>query len=210
MRAEVLLAHTGDAVAKAAAIIMRGGLVAFPTDTVYGVGTHGLLAQAVHRLYAAKLRPRDKAIPLLLADAQDMTVVGRNIPPLAWHLAARFWPGALTLVVPRSPDLPDILCAGGDTVAVRVPDHPVTLALIRAVGAPLATTSANLSGHPPATTADEVLQAIGDRVDLILDGGVSPGGVPSSVLDVTMTPPRLLREGALSLEELQTAWEGML
>lgn len=207
MRAEILPAHAEDAIAKAAAIIIRGGLVAFPTDTVYGVGTHGFLATAVHRLYTAKLRPLGKAIPLLLADAQDMAVVGRDIPPLAWHLAARFWPGALTLVVPRSPDLPDILCAGGETVALRVPNHPAALALIRAVGAPLAATSANLSGYPPATTADQVMQVIGDRVNLILDGGVSPGGVPSTVLDVTTTPPRLLREGALSLEELQSAWK---
>lgn len=187
----------------AARILAEGGLVAFPTDTVYGVGAHTFMPQAVERLYAAKRRPREKPIALLLAASQEIRRVARDVPPLAWELAERFWPGGLTLALPRGSAVPDVVCAGGDTVAVRVPDHPVALALIRALGAPLATSSANLSGQPDTMTAEEVREALGDAVDLILDRGRCPGGVPSTILDLTTEPPRLLRLGAISVEELR-------
>lgn len=194
----VLPAYDTEAIREAVEILQRGGLVAFPTDTVYGVAAHGFQAQAIERLYEAKIRPRDKAIPLLLAGAEDLPRVARRVPEPARRLAVRFWPGGLTLVLPRAEDLPPVLTAGGDSVAVRVPDHPVALRLIRTVGAPLATTSANLSGGPNPVTAADVLRQLGGRIELILDGGTCPGGIPSTVLDLTVDPPRILREGPVN------------
>lgn len=203
MKTHVVSADRPGALAQAAAVLRAGGLVAFPTDTVYGVGAHALLPDAVARLYTAKVRPEGKAIPLLLADAADIERVSRDLPPLAWRLIAAFWPGALTLVVPRSAWLPDIVTAGGPTVAVRLPDHPTPRALARALGAPLAATSANLSGQAEATTAAEVLAQLEGRIELLLDGGVCAGGVASTVLDLTVYPPAILRAGALDLAPLQ-------
>lgn len=203
MKTHVVSADRPGALAQAAAVLRAGGLVAFPTDTVYGVGAHALLPDAVARLYTAKVRPEGKAIPLLLADAADIERVSRDLPPLAWRLIAAFWPGALTLVVPRSAWLPDIVTAGGPTVAVRLPDHPTPRALARALGAPLAATSANLSGQAEATTAAEVLAQLDGRIELLLDGGVCAGGVASTVLDLTVHPPAILRAGALDLAQLQ-------
>ena len=203
MKTHVVSADRPGALAQAAAVLRAGGLVAFPTDTVYGVGAHALLPDAVARLYTAKVRPEGKAIPLLLADAADIERVSRDLPPLAWRLIAAFWPGALTLVVPRSAWLPDIVTAGGPTVAVRLPDHPTPRALARALGAPLAATSANLSGQAEATTAAEVVAQLEGRIALLLDGGVCAGGVASTVLDLTVHPPAILRAGALDLAPLQ-------
>jgi L-threonylcarbamoyladenylate synthase len=183
-------------------MLLAGELVAFPTDTVYGVGAHGLRVQAVERLYRAKARPASKPIALLLARADDVQAVARDIPDAAWLLARRFWPGGLTLVVPKREVVPAVVTAGGPSVAVRMPDHPVTQALIVALGAPLAATSANLSGHPDAVTADEVLCELGDRVALILDGGRCPGGVPSTVVDLTVSPPAILRRGAIPEQDI--------
>ena len=203
MKTHVVSADRPGALAQAAAVLRAGGLVAFPTDTVYGVGAHALLPDAVARLYTAKVRPEGKAIPLLLADAADIERVSRDLPPLAWRLIAAFWPGALTLGVPRRAWLPDIVTAGGPTVAVRLPDHPTPRALARALGAPLAATSANLSGQAEATTAAEVLAQLEGRIELLLDGGVCAGGVASTVLDLTVHPPAILRAGALDLAPLQ-------
>jgi len=202
MRTIVLSVKDADALHKATMILKEGGLVAFPTDTVYGVGAHAFLPHAVERIYQAKERPREKAIPLLLARPEDMEQVAHGIPPLAWLLARRFWPGGLTLVLPRKPVVPDVV-SGGPTVAVRVPDHPVPLALIGALGAPLAATSANLSGHPSPVTAEEVMVELGGRIELLLDGGACPGGVPSTILDLTTDPPALLRAGAIPLAALE-------
>lgn len=196
--APILPADAPDAISEALRHLGAGRLVVFPTDTVYGVGAFGLREAAVARLFDAKLRERDKAIPLLLSDASDVESVGEAITPLARALMARYWPGGLTLVVRARPGLPPSLTAGGPTVAVRVPDHPLPRALARGLGAPLAATSANLSGQPPATTAQQAALALADRVALILDGGPSPVGVASSVIDVTTDPPRILRAGALA------------
>lgn len=183
--------------------LLRGGsLVAFPTDTVYGVAAHAFLPQAVARLYAAKERPRERAIPLLLAKSGDLPLVARDISEIAWLLIERFWPGGLTLVLFRKAIVPEIVCAGGETVAVRVPDHRLALALIEGTGAPLATTSANLSGRREPVTAREVCQQLEARIDLILDGGPSPGGIPSTVVDLTVSPPAVLRKGAIAVERL--------
>jgi len=202
-RAMEMLVADPAAIGRAAAILQAGGTVAFPTDTVYGVGAHAFQPAAVEKLYAAKLRPRDKAIPLLLADVTDVAMVVRDVSADAQRLMARFWPGGLTLVLPRAASVPDIVCAGGESVAVRLPAHAVARALIAAVGAPLAATSANLSGHPSPVVAAEVAAELAGRIDLLLDGGRCPGGVPSTVLDLSGEQPRLLRAGAIPVEEIE-------
>jgi len=191
-----------SALPEAIELLKGGGLVAFPTDTVYGIAAHAFLPQAVARLYAAKERPRERAIPLLLSKKEDLPLVTRDIPAIAWSLIDRFWPGGLTLVLYRTATVPEVVCAGGETVAVRVPDHRLALALIEGTGAPLAATSANLSGHPEPLNAAEVCQQLGARIDLVLDGGLSPGGIPSTVVDLTVSPPTILRKGAIAVERL--------
>ena len=204
MRIETEVLSAGkEAIAVAVRILAEGGLVAFPTDTVYGVGAHAFQPDAVERIYMAKIRPRDKAIPILLARADDLSLVAEGITETAWLLAERFWPGGLTLVLPKKANVPDVVSAGGSTVAVRVPDHPAPLALIAALGAPLAATSANLSGRPSPVTAQEVEAELGGRIELVLDGGRCPGGVPSTVLDLTTEPPTILRAGAIGVEEIR-------
>jgi L-threonylcarbamoyladenylate synthase len=189
-------------IARAATLLRAGELVAFPTDTVYGVGAIAWDREAVGKLYIAKLRALAKAIPILLADPGDLDQVAREVSPTARRLAERFWPGPLTIVVYRSPQVPDEVTSGGDSVAVRVPDHSLARALIRAAGAPLATTSANLSGGPSPVTAHEVSAQLAGRVAMILDGGCCPGGVASTVVDLTGSSPLVLRAGPISLEEI--------
>ncbi len=194
---------TPEAIRDCAEAIKGGALVAFPTDTVYGVGADAFDEKAVQRLYEAKLRPQGKAIPLLLGSADAMVDVAVDIPDLAWRLAKAFLPGGLTLVLRKSPRIPDILTAETGTGAVRVPDHPVALALIAAVGEPLAVTSANLSGQPSPVTAEDVYRQLAGRISIILDGGACPWGRESSVLDLTGSVPRLLREGAIPKADLE-------
>jgi len=189
-------------IAQAVLVLQEGGIVAFPTDTVYGVGAHGLLPAAVERLYVAKRRPTDRAIPLLIAGVGALSQVAIEIPDVAYALAERFWPGALTLVLRRAACVPDMVTSGGDTVALRAPDHPVTQTLIAALRAPLAATSANLSGQPAPDTPEGVLAQLDGRIDLLLDGGTCPVGVASTVLDLTVSPPAVLRAGGVSVEQL--------
>ncbi len=188
-------------------LLRRGELVAFPTDTVYGVGAIAWDAAAVGKLYTAKLRSLDKAIPILLADPADLALVARDLPPAALRIAERFWPGPLTLVVPKAARVPAEVTAGGDTVAVRIPDHPLARDLIRAAGAPLAATSANLSSQASPITAADVAAQLGDRIAMILDGGRCPGGVPSTVVDITGPTPRILRAGPIQLAQMLAALE---
>jgi len=190
---------------QAAALLRAGELVAFPTDTVYGVGAIAWNREAVGKLYIAKLRSLDKAIPILLADPADLDQVVRDVSPAVHRLAERFWPGPLTIVVLRSAQIPDEVTADGDSVAVRVPDHPLARALIREAGAPLATTSANLSGGPSPVTAPEVSAQLAGRVAMILDGGRCPGGIASTVVDLTGPSPVILRPGPIRLEEILEA-----
>ncbi len=197
MAARILSSAQPGAVEEAVNLLAADQLVVFPTDTVYGVGAHGLREAAVVKLFEAKVRPPHKAIPLLLSEAADVEQVGERLTPLAWSLMARYWPGALTLVVWARPGLPPSLTAGELTVAVRVPDSPVTRDLIRRLGVPLAATSANVSGQPPARTAQAAAEALAEQVALILDGGPAPIGEASTVLDVTVDPPRVLRRGHL-------------
>lgn len=199
--ARMLRVEEGEWIEEARRVLEGGGLVAFPTDTVYGLGASAYQGPAVERLYRSKRRPREKAIPVLIASLQALPRVAREIPDAARSLGMRFWPGALTMVLALHPDLPKEISATG-TVGVRVPDHPVALALLSACG-PLAVTSANLSGMPEARTAGEVQEAIGSEIDLILDGGRTPGGVPSTVVDLTQEPPRLLRRGPIPWEKLE-------
>ncbi|MGB3904488.1 MAG: L-threonylcarbamoyladenylate synthase [Anaerolineae bacterium] len=203
MRTQVTPVADPKALEKATQLLKAGGLVAFPTDTVYGVGAHAFLPRAVESIYRAKGRPLNKAIPLLLHSAESLPQVARDITPEVWVLTENFWPGGLTVVLHRKPVVPDIVTAGGSTVAVRVPDHPFTLRLIQAVGAPLAATSANLTGHPDPQTAQEVMEYLEGRIALILDGGRCPGGIPSTVIDLTKTPPVVVRPGAISRQELE-------
>lgn len=186
----------------AISILKKGGIVAFPTDTVYGLGADPLNAQAVGKIYKVKKRSSNLALPLLLAEKSDLLRVAIVVPEIAWQLAERFLPGGLTLVLRKSPWVPGSVTAGGDTVAVRIPNHPVTIALIRGLGTPLVGTSANLSGRPSPVTAEEVREQLDDEVDFIIDGGRCPGGTESTVLDLTGKVPALIREGAIPRAEL--------
>jgi len=203
MRTEILLASTSDTISRALEVLKRGGLVAFPTDTVYGVGALAFDGQAVESIYAAKDRPVEKAIPILIASTEDLEKVGANIPENAHKLAARFWPGPLTILVPKRVDLPESVSSTA-TVGVRVPDHEVACALLRAAG-PMAVTSANISGAQSPMTAQEVYEQLGGRIPLIIDGGKTPGGIPSTLVDCTVPEPKILREGPISLQALYSA-----
>lgn len=199
-----LPAELQEQVEKGIEIIRRGGVVAFPTDTVYGVGAGAYIEPAIARVYDIKNRPRELALPLLLADAAQIHEIAEFIPAYAWRLVDRFMPGGLTLVVFRSRVVTDIITAGGDTVAIRIPDHPVPVALIKGSGMPLVGTSANLSGQPSVFTPADVRRQIGDKVDMIIAGGPLPGGKESTVVDITGEGPVILRRGAVSREELET------
>lgn len=200
MNTEVLSAQDPLALPRALEILQLGGLVAFPTDTVYGVGALAFDGAAVESIYAAKDRPVEKAIPVLIGDADDLAKVSAEVPEIALKLAARFWPGPLTLVMPKHPKLPEAVSAA-PTVGVRIPDHPVARALLRLAG-PMAVTSANLSGQPSPSTAQEVFAQLGGRIALILDGGKTPGGVPSTVVDCIGVEPQVLRAGAIPKSEI--------
>jgi L-threonylcarbamoyladenylate synthase len=205
MRTQILPASDTQGLAHAVRLLRAGKVIAYPTDTVYGVGANGFDERAIEQLYIVKERPRDKAIPYLLADGADVSLVAREIPVAARLLAAKFWPGALTLVIPASARVPKILTAGGDSVAVRVPNHLTTRALIDAVGSPLATTSANLSGAPDPGSAAEVLAQLNGRIPFILDGGTTGGNLPSTVVDVTTDPPAVRRVGVIGIGEIEQA-----
>jgi len=187
-------------------ILKQGGIVAFPTDTVYGLGACISLPHAVERVYQVKERPKNTPLPLLLADKSQLGEVAEPVPPIAWLLAEKFLPGGLTIVLFKSKLVPDIVTGGGKTVALRIPAHPVPVALIQGVGTPIAGTSANLSGKPSALTAEEVYAQLDNKVDLIIDGGRCPGGKESTIVDLTGETPLVLREGAISREELSDAY----
>lgn len=184
-------------------ILRKGGIVAYPTDTVYGLGADAFQDSAVARVYEAKRRPRHMALPLLLADSADMVKIASFTPPVAWRLAERFFPGALTLILWKAPSVPSIVTGGGDTVAVRVPGHPIPIALIKGLGTPIIGTSANLSGQPSPLTAEEVHQQLGGKVDLIIDGGRCSGGIESTVIDLTSDVPCIVRQGAISKQAIE-------
>ena len=191
MKTLVLPADSPGSLERALEVLKSGGLVAFPTDTVYGVGALAFDSQAVERVYWAKERPVEKAIPVLLGQEADLETIASSVPEMASRLASRFWPGPVTLVVMKKRICPQAVAAGR-TVGVRVPDHQVALALLRAAGA-MAVTSANLSGRENARTAGEVLEQLSGKVELVLDGGRTPGGIASTVVDCTQPQPKILR-----------------
>lgn len=190
---------------RAAAVLRGGGLVAFPTETVYGLGADARNAQAVARIFAVKGRPADHPLIVHLPDASRLTEWARNIPRAAWQLAEAFWPGPLTLVLPRAPGVLDAVTGGLDTVALRVPDHPLALALLAAFGGGVAAPSANRYGRVSPTSAEHVREELGDHVDLVLDGGSCPIGIESTIVDLSSTTPRILRPGAITERALQRA-----
>ncbi len=187
----------------AAAILRQGGLVAFPTETVYGLGADAENPQAVARIFAAKGRPADHPLIVHLASVAQIAHWAEDIPPAAWTLSRHFWPGPLTLILRRSPRVPDIVTGGQDTVGLRVPGHPLALALLEAFGGGIAAPSANRFGRVSPTTAAHVREELGENVDFILDGGPCRVGIESTILDLSTGRPRLLRPGAISVAEIE-------
>ena len=190
-------------IARAAALLRGGGLVAFPTETVYGLGALALDGLAVRAIYAAKGRPATNPVIVHVPGAAEAAALASPWPEAAARLAARHWPGPLTLVVPRARAVPDEVTAGGGTVGLRAPAHPVAQALLRALGAPLAAPSANASEHVSPTTAAHVLADLDGRIDAVIDGGPCPVGIESTVLSLAHGVPRLLRPGAVSRDALE-------
>ncbi|MBP3509121.1 L-threonylcarbamoyladenylate synthase [Oscillibacter sp.] len=193
-----------DKISAAAKILREGGLVGIPTETVYGLAANGLDETAVKRIFEAKGRPQDNPLILTIPGQQWLPRYCKDIPPLAYVLARKFWPGPLTMILKcRTDVVPSIITAGLDTVAMRCPNHPVTLAIIREAGIPVAAPSANTSGRPSCTTAQDVLEDMDGKIEGIVDGGPCTVGVESTILDLTCDPPKLLRPGGLPLEALE-------
>ena len=193
-----------DKISAAAKILREGGLVGIPTETVYGLAANGLDETAVKRIFEAKGRPQDNPLILTIPGQQWLPRYCKDIPPLAYVLARKFWPGPLTMILKcRTDVVPSIITAGLDTVAMRCPNHPVTLAIIREAGIPVAAPSANTSGRPSCTTAQDVLEDMDGKIEGVVDGGPCTVGVESTILDLTCDPPRLLRPGGLPLEALE-------
>ncbi len=205
MNTEILPATDFAAIQRALELVRRGEVIALPTDTVYGIATDGFNAAAVEKLFIAKDRPPSKAIMLLLGDFEDLNKAAASVPLPARRLAERFWPGGLTLVVHARQELPANLRADGETIGVRLPNSNLVREFIRSLGRPLAATSANLSGGENPRTAQDVFHSLGGRIALILDGGATPGNIPSTVVDCTKEPPRILRAGAISIQDIARA-----
>jgi len=194
-----------DELAQAAQIIQRGGLVAFPTETVYGLGANALNPEAIARIYEVKGRPRASPLIVHVADAAMARTLVTEWPARAGQLAARFWPGPLTLVLKKAEVVPDLVTAGLNSVGVRVPAHPIALELIRRAGVPIAAPSANLFTEISPTTAAHVRQSLGDTVDMVLDGGPTEVGIESTVVSLTREIPTVLRPGMISRQQLEEA-----
>lgn len=206
MKTQTLLLPAADptALQQAFDLIRAGEPVAFPTDTVYGIGVLAFEASAIEKLFTIKEREISKAIPILVGSPEALELVTVEINEIALRLAQRFWPGPLTLIAPRHPALPPNIAPSHPTIGVRMPDHPIALALLRMTG-PLAVTSANISGGANTCTAQEVLDQLEGRLPLILDGGPTPGGLPSTVVDCTGSHPLILRSGPISMQDMQSA-----
>lgn len=194
---------TATDIDQGAAILRDGGLLAIPTETVYGLGADGLNPEAVLGIFEAKGRPQDNPLILHIPTADWLTRYCAHVPQSAYALAERFWPGPLTMVLERNGTVPDVVTAGLNTVGMRCPDHPITCAIIAAADTPVAAPSANTSGRPSPTTAAHVAEDMGGKIEGIMDGGSCTVGVESTIIDLTTMPPRLLRPGGVTLEELQ-------
>jgi len=200
------MADLQEQIDKGIQILKRGGVIAFPTDTVYGLGADAFRSEAAERIYEMKKRPTHLPLPLLIGDVEQLAVLAaKPLPEIVLFLAKRFWPGGLTLVLPKAANLPGYV--GNTNIAVRVPDHPICLTLIQAINNPLIGTSANISGKPSMVTAGEVRQQLGNEVDFIIDGGRCPGGGESTVVDVTGGGAVILRHGIIPGDEINRAFK---
>jgi L-threonylcarbamoyladenylate synthase len=198
----ILSASDGESIRRAGRIIKTGGLVAFPTETVYGLGCDAMNAEAAAKVFEAKQRPQFDPLIVHIADLKQLEIVIGSLPDLGQRLIDAFWPGPLTLVLPKQPAIPDLITAGLSTVAVRMPNHPVAQTLIREADTPIAAPSANPFGYVSPTTAQHVADGLGNRVDLILDGGPCPVGVESTIVSLAGPQPELLRPGSITIEQL--------
>lgn len=204
MQTQLLDANDPKAMETAAQILKNGGLVGIPTETVYGLAANALDGKAVAKIFAAKGRPMDNPLIVHICEFDQIYRLVKTVPESAKQLAARFWPGPLTMILPKAEIIPDEVSAGLPTVAVRFPSHPAAQAIIRAAGLPLAAPSANLSGHPSPTTAEHVRNDLSGKIDAVLDGGSCGVGVESTVVTLATDPPRLLRPGGITLEQLRS------
>ena len=189
-------------IAEASAILRIGGVVAYPTETFYGLGADGRNEEAVAKIFLIKGRNFKNPISVIIGDANDVRGLVEEIPEFARHLMQRFWPGALTIIFKASPDISPLLTAGTGKIGIRLSSDPVATALAKNLGRPVTATSANLSGKHECASADEVIQGIGDQIDAVIDGGRTPGGSGSTIIDVTTDPPVILREGVIPRHKL--------
>ncbi len=204
VKGAILSASDAESIRRAGRTIKTGGLVAFPTETVYGLGCDAMNAEAAAKVFEAKQRPQFDPLIVHIADHKQLEMVIGSLPSLGQRLIDAFWPGPLTLVLPKQPAIPDLITAGLSTVAVRMPNHPVAQTLIREAGTPIAAPSANLFGYVSPTTAQHVAAGLGNRVDLILDGGPCPVGVESTIVSLAGPQPELLRPGSITIEQLSS------
>ncbi len=184
-------------IAEASSILRAGGVVAYPTETFYGLGADGQIEDAIKKIFLIKGRNFKNPISVIIGNANDVRGLVEEIPEFALHLMEKFWPGALTIIFKASPDVSPLLTAGTGKIGIRLSSHPVATALANKLGHPITATSANLSGKHECTSADEVIQGIGDQIDAVMDGGQTPGGSGSTIIDVTTDPPVILREGII-------------
>lgn len=195
---------TEQDIEQAAFLLTHGGLVGIPTETVYGLGANGLDPEAVSHIFLAKGRPQDNPLILHIPEASWLERYCQNIPQAAWTLAEAFWPGPMTMILPRKDIVPDVVTAGLNTVGMRCPSHPVCRAILAKANVPVAAPSGNTSGRPSPTTAQHMLEDMDGKIDAIVDGGPCSVGVESSIIDLTCTPPRLLRPGGITLEQFRS------
>jgi L-threonylcarbamoyladenylate synthase len=194
-----------DLISEAALIIKNGGVISFPTRYLYGLGADAFNADAVDRIFKIKQRPYNKPLLVLVDKQKDLTRLVRNVPSVATHIMERFWPGEVTIVFEAKDSLPENLTGGTDRIGVRMPEHPVALALTKSVKGPITATSANITGQDGCSRIQDLEPLIADKLDLILDAGPLKGGIGSTVIDVTVDPPKILREGAISAKVILAA-----
>ncbi len=192
-----------DVLAHAGAVLRAGGLVAYPTETVYGLAASAFNSDSITRVFDAKGRPQGQPLPVQVADAREVETLARDIPQAAQALIAAFFPGPLTLVLWRQPSVSLLVTGGGDTVGIRMPDHAIALGVLRAFGGPLVCPSANLTGRRAAMSVSDILEDLDGRIDLVLDGGPTTDRTPSTVLDITAEPARIIRAGKITRAELE-------
>jgi len=196
-----------EVIRQAAQLIVNGAVVAFPTETFYGLAALATADKAIEKVFLLKKRPDHKSLNILIAEMAELSGLVETIPKEAHQLAVRFWPGPLTLVFTAAKHLPTKLTAGTGKIGVRISPHPVAQALVRAVGAPITATSANLSGSPTCRSSSEVLAQLGSDLEVILEAGLTPGTKVSTIADVTTCPPKILRIGAIAAQEVVSCWE---